>query len=68
MDSSSCTDPFVSDALNLELEFKKMNLQPYIAKQKFDSRGYVVENLNVDDHFFHEPQLEYYWENYGDEF
>lgn len=50
----------MSDALNLELEFKKMNLQPYVSRQKFDSRGYAVENLNVDEHFFHEPQLEDY--------
>lgn len=57
----------VSNALNLELEFKKMNLQHYIVRWKFDSRGYVVENLNMDDHFFHEPQLEDYWENCSDE-
>lgn len=57
----------VSDDLNLELEFKKMNLQPYVARKKVDNRGYVVENLNVDDHFFLEPQLEDYWGNCSDE-
>lgn len=51
---------FVYDALNLELEFKKLNLQPYIAWHKFYSRGCVVEHLNVDVNFFHEPQLEDY--------
>lgn len=51
---------FVSNAWNLELEFKKMNLQPYVARQKFDSKGYAMENLNIYEHFCHEPQLEDY--------
>lgn len=55
LDYYSCKS--VSDALNLELEFKKMNLQPYISRWKFDNRGYAVENLNVDDHFPWTPIL-----------
>lgn len=43
----------VSDALNLELEFKKMSLQPYVSRRSFDSRGYVIENLNLKKHFCH---------------
>lgn len=27
-----------------------------------------MENLNVDDHLCHEPQLEDYWENCSDEY
>lgn len=57
---------FVSDALNLELEFKRMNVQPYVARRKFDNRDYEMEHLNVDSHFCHEPQLDDYWENYSD--
>lgn len=57
----------VSDTLNLELELKRMNLQQYVARRKFDSKGYARDNLNVDSHFFHEPQIENYWENCKDE-
>lgn len=51
----SCKSIF--DALNLELEFKKLTLQPYVARCKFDSRGYAMDHLNVDAYFHHEPQL-----------
>lgn len=57
----------VSDALNLELEFKRMNLQPYVARRRFDSKGYTRENLNIDSHFCHDPHIENYWENCKDE-
>lgn len=42
---------FVSNALNLELEFKKLNLQPYVSKHMFENRGYAIEHLNVDANF-----------------
>lgn len=57
----------VSDALNLELEFKRMNLQPYVARKRFDSKVYARENFNIDSHFCHEPQMEDYSENCKDE-
>lgn len=58
----------VSDALNLQLEFKRFKLQPYVVRYKFDSQTFARENLEVDNDFRHEPQLEDYWENYVDEF
>lgn len=45
----------VLDALNIELEFKKFNLQLFVARNKFDSRRFAIENLNVDDGFCREP-------------
>lgn len=43
----------VSDALNLELELKKMNLPPYVAWQGFNNKEYAVKHLNVDVNFSH---------------
>lgn len=57
-----------SDALNLQVQLKKMKLQPYVARQGFDSKGYAIKHLNVDVNFSHIPQLEDYWEDCCDEF
>ncbi|XP_059075449.1 U-box domain-containing protein 33-like [Cryptomeria japonica] len=58
----------VSDALNLEVDFKKLNLQHYVARPNFDSKGYSHAHLSLKENFTHVSKLENFWEDCGDEF
>lgn len=58
----------VSDALNLKLEFKKLNLQLYGPRANFDAKGFVVTHLTLRKDFTHVPNMEDFWADYCDEF
>lgn len=48
----------VSDAFNLEVYFKKLNLKYYVSQQNFDGKGYAREHLVLRDGFSHVPRLQ----------
>lgn len=58
----------VSDALNLELELKKLNLQLYGTQANFDAKGFVVAHLTLRKDFTHVPNMEDFWVDCCDEF
>lgn len=58
----------VFDALNLELEFKKLNFQLYGAQVNFDAKGFVVAHLTLRKDFTHALNMEDFWADYCDEF
>lgn len=58
----------VLDALNLEVDLKKLNLQHYVARPNFDRKGYAQAHLSLKENFPHVSQIEDFWEDYGDEF
>lgn len=58
----------VFDALNLELEFKKLNFQLYVPRANFDATGFVVAHLTLRKDFIDVPNIEDFWADYCDEF
>lgn len=58
----------VSNALNLELEFKKFHLKSFVKRDNFDSRCFIPQYVKKGVSDQHVSQLEDYWEGCQDEF
>lgn len=50
------------------MDFKKLNLQYYVAHTNFDNKGYAQTHLRLRPGLSHIPQLEDFWEDCYDEF
>lgn len=51
----------ISDALNLELEFKKLNFLVYGSRANFDAKGFLATHLTLRKDFVHLPNIEDLW-------
>lgn len=58
----------VSDALNLELEFKRFKYQLYFPCTKFDTKGFAMTQFTFKENFRHVPDLEDFWADCVDEY
>lgn len=58
----------VSDALNLELQFKKLNFPLYGLQESFDAKGFATTHLTLRKYFIHVPNIEDFWADCCDEF
>lgn len=58
----------ISDALNLELEFKKFNFKLYIPHTEFDIKGFAMTHLTLRENFQHVQSLEDFWADCVDEY